>query len=191
MAALELKWLDPSDLEPNERNWREHPAPQSHALSASLDTVGWAGAALFNRTTGRLVDGHLRRKQAIDRGEQMPVLVGEWTPEQEAYILATLDPIAAAAEANTAKLDDLLQELNRAVSSGRLDADLSHLDDLLAELGAAAPTETGGGLLPGVDPDAVPEQVETRCRAGDLWGLGGSTTCPKCKHKNQVGGGRC
>lgn len=32
--------------------------------------------------------------------------------------------------------------------------------------------EDPSGLLPGADPDAVPEEVEPRCKAGDLWALG-------------------
>lgn len=171
--ALELKWLDPADLEQNPRNWREHPAPQAHALSASLDTVGWAGAALFNRRTNRLVDGHLRQKQAIERGELLPVLVGEWSEAQEAYILATLDPIAAAARANETALDSLLAEIHAAVERGELDADTSHLDDLLRDV-LRSEVEPQSGLLPGVDPDEVPtaESVPARCQAGDLWALG-------------------
>jgi DNA modification methylase len=172
MSALELKWLDPADVEGNPKNWREHPPAQAHALSSSLDTVGWAGAALFNKRTGRLVDGHLRQKQAQDRGELLPVLVGDWSEAQESYILATLDPIAAAARVNETALDNLLAEINAAVKSGDLTADTGHLDDLLRDL-QRTPAPPTSGLLPDADPDAVPETAPARCAAGDLWGLGG------------------
>jgi DNA modification methylase len=168
---LELKWLDPADVEANPRNWREHPPSQAHALSSSLDTVGWAGAALFNKRTGRLVDGHLRQKQAKDRGELLPVLVGEWSEAQEAYILATLDPIAAAARVNETALDNLLAEIGAAVKSGDLTADLGHLDDLLRDL-QRTPAPPTSGLLPDADPDKIPETAPARCEAGDLWALG-------------------
>jgi len=41
------------------------------------------------------------------------------------------------------------------------------LDAILAEL-----MEPDGGLLATADPDAIPENVETRCKPGDLWQLG-------------------
>jgi len=41
------------------------------------------------------------------------------------------------------------------------------LDAILAEL-----MEPDGGLLATADPDAIPENVETRCKQGDLWQLG-------------------
>jgi DNA modification methylase len=43
-------------------------------------------------------------------------------------------------------------------------------DDLAALLGREV--VPAGGLLPDADPDAIPVEVETRCQAGDLWGLG-------------------
>ena len=41
------------------------------------------------------------------------------------------------------------------------------IDAILAEL-----MEPDGGLLATADPDAIPENVETRCKQGDLWQLG-------------------
>ncbi len=109
---LRLEWVTPDSVAENPRNWRRHPALQQDALAASLDECGWAGALLFNETTGRLIDGHARREQALKKGiPSVPVLVGRWTVAQEAKILATLDPIAAMAETDSAALSALLKDV--------------------------------------------------------------------------------
>lgn len=111
---LRLEYLDPNTLQPNERNWREHPEAQMLALKDVVGKVGWAGACLWNASSGRLIDGHARRKLAISRGdERIPVLVGSWTEEEERLILATLDPLAAMADTNEAAYRDLLAEVSR------------------------------------------------------------------------------
>ena len=152
-AALELKWLNPEDLEANERNWRGHPPTQRVALEQALNAVGWAGAALYNKTTSRLIDGHLRKKVAIERGERIPVLVGEWTEEQERLILSTLDPIAGLAEANSEALDSLLAEVRHDIAGGRLEFDAGALEDLLAGYGADPPNSSEWGAALGVLPE--------------------------------------
>jgi hypothetical protein len=109
---LRLEWRSPAELAENPANWRVHPTEQLSALVGVLAEVGWAGACLYNETSGRLIDGHARRKVALDQGaERVPVLIGRWTPEQEAKILATLDPLSALAKADTDKLDALLAEV--------------------------------------------------------------------------------
>ena len=110
--ALRLEWRWPAELASNPANWRRHPESQIAALTDVIAEVGWAGACLFNEATGRLIDGHARKDVALRQGaDRVPVLVGSWTPEQEAKILLTLDPIAAMAEADGPQLDALLREI--------------------------------------------------------------------------------
>jgi len=59
----------PDQLLANPRSWRIHPKAQQDALGSVLDRVGWVSGVLVNRTTGRLVDGHLRVELALSRGE--------------------------------------------------------------------------------------------------------------------------
>ena len=109
---LRLEWRSPAELAENPANWRRHPANQIAALTDAVAEVGWAGACLYNERTGRLIDGHARRKVALEQGaEKVPVLVGDWTEAQEAKILATLDPLAAMAEVDGAALDALLRDV--------------------------------------------------------------------------------
>src|SRR5208282_3910492 len=108
--TLRLEWLDPKELAENPGNWKKHPAQQLSALNDLLGEVGWAGALLFNETTKRLIDGHARKKVAKD--SKVPVLIGNWSPEQEAKILLTLDPLASLAEGDEGKIKDLLARVN-------------------------------------------------------------------------------
>jgi hypothetical protein len=108
--ALRLEWWNPKDLTENPRNWRRHPPAQAAALRQMLAEVGWAGAALYNQRTKRLIDGHLR-KRLLSKGEKIPVRVGNWTEDQELKILLALDPIASMASADQAALDELLHSV--------------------------------------------------------------------------------
>lgn len=103
---LRLEYRLPEELESNPLNWRTHSPAQETSLREALADVGWAGALLLNERTGRLIDGHLRKR--ITPGQPVPVLIGSWSEEQERKILATLDPIGAMAGIDSEKLVDLL-----------------------------------------------------------------------------------
>jgi hypothetical protein len=147
----------PEQLLANPGNWRTHPAGQRAALRGSLDTVGWVAQVMVNTTTGHVVDGHARVEEAISRGEpRVPVLYVDLSPEEEALVLATLDPIGAMAERDRGKLDALLAEVR---------VDDAGLRRLLADL--AGPKK---GLT---DPDDLPETpLEPTVKPGELWLLG-------------------
>ena len=170
---LRLEWLDPKTLTPNPKNWRRHPKAQKEALSSVLQQVGWAGALLYNETSGRIIDGHLRREVAQDG--KVPVLIGSWTEEQEALILATLDPLAAMAEADADKVRALLEGL------GEQDAAVQAvLDGLAADAGIVAEVAT-------VDAEAQTDKAEElqehwKVKAGDIWRMGDhAVICGDCR----------
>jgi len=109
-----------------------------------------------------LIDGHLRRKVAQMQGaETLPVLVGRWTPEQEAKILATLDPIAGLATADPVALRSVLDDVQTATQE---------VADMLTRLWEDnKPVDE----LPPVDEDTLPEPQEAVVtQPGDLWTLG-------------------
>ena len=149
----------PRDLIANPRNWRLHPGAQHDALASVLDRVGWVGSVLVNRTTGRLVDGHLRVELAISRDEPtVPVTYVELTEDEEALVLASLDPLAAMAATDSAKLHELMASV---------DLGNAELERQLVSFLAGAPKL---GLA---DPDAVPDvPAEPYVQAGELWLLG-------------------
>jgi len=146
----------PDQLLAHPSNWRTHPARQRDALRGSLDTVGWVQNVIVSRTTGHVVDGHARVEEAISRGEPtVPVVYVDLTEQEEALVLATLDPIGAMAEQSTERLAELLAEVS---------VDDAGLRRLLADL---APRKGQ------TDPDEVPEpSAESYVKAGDLYELG-------------------
>ena len=155
---------DPADLVLNPKNWRGHPAAQRDALAGLLDQVGWVQDVVVNRRTGRLVDGHLRVELARARSEtSVPVVYVDLSEEEEALVLASLDPLAAMATANHEKLVSLL---------GEAKANDAALQSLLSDLAARA--GMGGNSKDGLtDPDDVPDAPdEAVTRPGDLWVLG-------------------
>jgi hypothetical protein len=149
----------PDQLLANPANWRIHPKAQQDALAGALDAVGWVQQVLVNRRTGFVVDGHARVALALSRGEpSVPVLYVDLTPDEEALVLATLDPIGAMAGRDDEKLRALLADVT--------------VDDagLLALLGDLRGDEPKTGLT---DPDEVPEPpTEPYVKPGDLYRLG-------------------
>lgn len=97
-----------SELMANPRNARKHPPSQRAALKGVLNEVGWVGRVIVNRTTGLLIDGHLRVEEAAKRKETIPVDFVDLTPAEEAMMLALYDPIGAMAETDQAMLDELM-----------------------------------------------------------------------------------
>jgi ParB-like chromosome segregation protein Spo0J len=189
LPPLRLEWRSPAELAENPRNWRTHPDTQLAALTDVISEVGWAGACLFNERTQRLIDGHLRRRIGIAQGtDKIPVLIGNWNEEQERKILATLDPIGALAQADSAKLESLLRE----VSTGS-----NALEQLLADLAAGAGIVTApvsAAADPGPQLDRAAElQQKWQTAPGQLWLIPSKSApprkvvrCPHCAHEQEV-----
>lgn len=147
---------EPSSLLPNPANFRRHPDSQRRALASSVAEHGWLAAPLLNQRTGHLLDGHARVELALSEGEEsLPVNVIDVPLSQERRILRSFDAITSLALVDDEALDALVAVIDDA-----------ELEQLLGEAGAPV-----SGLLPGADPDALPLEVETRCKAGDLWRL--------------------
>jgi hypothetical protein len=96
----------------NPRNWRIHPLSQQDALKGVLEEVGWVQQVIVNKRTGNLIDGHLRCQLAAREGAQtIPVVYVDVSEDEEALVLATLDPIAAMAATDKQKLAEILSSV--------------------------------------------------------------------------------
>jgi DNA modification methylase len=108
-----------------------------------------------------LIDGHLRTDVMHD--QEIPVLVLDVDEAEADKLLATIDPLAAMAEADAGKLDQLLREI---------DTGSEALQEMLSKLAEEA------GVLDGLDAkeiveDEVPELLaDPVTKPGDLWMLG-------------------
>lgn len=80
-------------------------------MKGVLAEIGMADALLVRETPDglMLIDGHLRADIISD--EQVPVLVLDLDEAEADMLLATLDPLAAMAEASRGKLEELLNSL--------------------------------------------------------------------------------
>ena len=153
---------DPTQLLANPRNWRIHPKAQQAALTGVLDEVGWVAEVIVNRTTGHVVDGHLRVGIALSRNETtIPVRYVELSEDEEALVLATIDPISAMASVDKEQLARLLHEVNTGAPA---------VTEMLAQLGA-----NSGAITPDFDPVGIDEQGRLDQKAAVI--------CPNCQHE--------
>jgi ParB-like chromosome segregation protein Spo0J len=104
-----------SELLPAPYNPRKVPAAKSPAyrkLRLSLETFGLIEPLVWNRTTGYLVGGHLRRRIWEDLGHtHAPVNVVELPAERERALNIILNNREAQGTFDAPKLRDLLVEL--------------------------------------------------------------------------------
>jgi hypothetical protein len=157
----------PDQLLANPRNARIHPKAQADALKGVLSEVGWVQDVIVNQRSGMVVDGHLRIALALrEKQPSIPVKYVDLSDDEERLILATLDPISAAASWDREKLDDLLRD----VSTG--DAAVQQLLADLAESVDIPSVQVAGA---GGDEFDVDSALEGDCRVqfGDVWTIGG------------------
>ena len=135
----------PDQLLANPANWRIHPKAQQDALAGRARRRS-AGSSRCSSTgaPGFVVDGHAPGRAGAIAAASRPSrsCTSTSTPEEEALVLATLDPIGAMAGRDDEKLRALLADVT--------------VDDagLLALLGDLGGNEPKAGLT---DPDDVPE----------------------------------
>ncbi len=139
---------NPKTLRGNPRNWRTHPPEQRAALAQMLDEVGYVQQVVVNRTTGNLVDGHLRVELAVERGERtIPVVYVELTEAEETRVLTTLDPLGAMAGVDTERLTSLLAEMTMGEDS---------LSAMLADMARISKIDMRPTKTVLTDPDNIP-----------------------------------
>lgn len=159
----ELRRVPASELRPNPKNWRTHPEAQANALRGLLSEVGIADAVLARELEDgslMLIDGHLRAETLGT--ETVPVLVLDVNEAEADKVLATLDPLAAMAEADAAKLDAILREI---------DTGSEDVQQLLADLAEEAGLYKDDAKE--IVEDDVPEPpADPITKPGDLWLLG-------------------
>jgi DNA modification methylase len=175
-GAPRLVWADPSSITPNIKNWRIHTDDQRLFVKDIIKGVGWADVCLFNERTGEFINGHLRREVAIGEGmTSIPVLVGDWSPEEQALIHAALDLSTGMARTDTVKLAAMI---------GAAETPTDECDDILRRLAEKQgcefdddePEDGDDAADDGPDPtaDEAAEKIEAlvrkwRTAPGQVW----------------------
>jgi len=163
-------------ITPHPRNYRSHPDTQLTYLQASHERFGqYRSVVLWSRPRGKYVTvaGHGIIEAMRQRGvtEIRADVLPQNTPQTEIdAILIADNNIAQHASDDDALLAQLLQEQqNAGFDLAALGSDDETLRQMLASLGDeyAGEQEEGDGAE-----DELPEEVETRCKPGDIWQLG-------------------
>jgi len=162
----ELRRVKASELLPSPQNWRVHPESQKDALRGVLSEIGYADALLARETAQglMLIDGHLRAETTPDA--LVPVLILDVDEAEAAKLLATIDPLAALATADTSKLDALLRQVQTESQP------LADMLTRLAEDHGIVPAGGGGDAPedPGAQIDKAGElQKKWKVARGDLF----------------------
>ena len=167
--------VDVSKLKENPRNPNSHPTYQIELLGEIIKKTGWRSPITVSNLSGLIVKGHGRLQAAQKVGlKHVPVEYQNFKDEEEELAALLADnKIAELAEIDVEKLTEMFNDIEF--------DDLSltgYSQDEYDELvGAFEEAELLG------DADEVPEEVETRCKLGDVWQLGnhrlmcGDSTC--------------
>lgn len=165
-----------SSAKPDRRNANKGTARGREALRHSLETYG-AGRSILLARDSTILAGNKTAQAAADLGHEDLLIVETDGTQLVAVRRTDLDPDSAEArlialadnQVGALDLDWDASAIDEALKDG---LDLSalwtgdELEELLASLTPA------GGLLPGVDVDAIPEHVEPRVKRGEVWSCG-------------------
>ena len=154
---LKIEYLPVGAIKPYEKNARKHAETDLNAIKASITETGFNDPIGVWGSDNIIVEGHGRLMAAKELGmETVPVIhLDHLTDEQRrAYALAH----NKTAELSEWDFDVLAAEI----------ADINDIDmsEFGFDMSAFESEETE------IEEDEIPEDVETRCKLGDLWQLG-------------------
>jgi DNA modification methylase len=133
-------------------------------LKKSISEFDIVEPLVWNKRSGNLVGGHQRLKILKELGyKEVEVSVVDLPDAKEKALNLALNKISG--EWDFPLLKDILEEIN----TGEFDIEITGFDDKEIEDLMTKYYEPTDGLT---DEDAIPEQVPTICKKGDLWQLG-------------------
>ena len=151
-------------LKENPRNPNTHPSVQIDLLAQIIKKTGWRAPITVSNLSGFIVKGHGRLQAAKAAGfKHCPVEYQNFENEEEEMSALLADnKLAELAEIDVEKLTEIFKdyEFEDLSLTGYSQAEFDELVEVFEE------AELLG------DPDEVPEEVETRCKLGDIWQLG-------------------
>ncbi|OBW61088.1 MAG: hypothetical protein A9183_03010 [Dehalococcoides mccartyi] len=164
---MDIRTISINDIKPAAYNPRKDLKPgdaEYIKLKKSITEFDMVEPLIWNETTGNLVGGHQRLKVLKEMGRtEVEVSVVKLSDAKEKALNIALNKISG--EWDMPLLKDLLEEIN----TGAFDVEITGFDDKEIEELMTQFHVPGEGLT---DDDAIPENVETICKTGDLWQLG-------------------
>ncbi len=156
--------VDINDLKENPRNPNTHPSVQIDLLAQIIKKTGWRAPITVSNLSGFIVKGHGRLQAAKAAGfKHCPVEYQNFQDEEEEMAALLADnKLAELAEIDVDKLTEIFKdyEFEDLSLTGYSQEEFDELVEAFE-----------GAELSG-DPEEVPEEVETRCKLGDIWQLG-------------------
>lgn len=156
---VEVKRMRVRDIAAHGMNPKRHPTGQKDAMRGMLNEVGKADVLRAYRDESgslKLWDGHLR--QGLDLDQEWWVAITDLTEAEAKLMLVAFDPIAALAEQDTEKLEELLRDVNVGDAA---------LQQMLATM-----AEDAGIVPPNFEPTQESDQPRLDQKA--------PITCPHC-----------
>lgn len=146
--------------------YANNPRKNDHAVEAVSKAITAYGfkVPILAKSTGEIIDGHLRYKAAKHAGlTSVPVLVADDLSDDEVRAFrVSVNKVAELAKWDMSILQEELQYLyDEDVDLSTIGFSEVELDDMLGLSGGSSS-----------DPDNVPESVPVVARQGDLWQLG-------------------
>lgn len=159
-----------AELTPDPDNAKDHPAWQVAQIKASIEQFGNLDPIGVWGPQNLIVEGHGRYEALKELGYQ---------------------------EAEVIRLDQLTDEERRAyaLAHNKLTMNSGFIPDALdlnlEEIGEIDMSLFGFEIPEEEEPteiteDEIPEEVETRCKLGDIWQLGRWVYCKKCGKKHYI-----
>ena len=138
--------------------------PDYEKLKKSIMEFNMVEPLVYNKKSGNLVGGHQRLKVLQELGyTEVEVSVVNLSDTKEEALNLALNKISG--DWDYPLLKDLLESLDTGIIDMEITGfDLGEIEDLMTQFHVP-----GEGLT---DDDAIPEEVETVCKTGDLWQLG-------------------
>lgn len=154
------KVVDVDSLIPNPKNPNKHPEKQIKLLAKIIKHQGQRLPIVVSKRSGFIVSGHGRLEAIKSLGwAECAIDEQEFATEADEYAHMIADnKIAELAEHDDSMMIQDLKDMN-------FDLDF----DLLGMLDFQLPPDP---TKPQCDEDEIPEQVDTRCKRGDVWLLG-------------------
>ena len=166
---LKIEYVDINELKPYENNAKLHTAQQIEQIKKSITQFGFNDPiAVWH--DNEIIEGHGRLIAAkqLQMGEVPIIRLDNLTDEQRRAYILVHNKLTMNTDFDFDVLDVELGDI--------IDIDMSQYGfDLSTE---NEPVE--------VVEDEVPEEVETRCKLGDLWQLGRWVYCKKCGKKHYI-----
>lgn len=148
-------------------NPKNHPDNQREGIEHSLRKVGWVDRPTWNKRTGYFTDGNCRIELALMAGQKsIKYDVVDLSPEEEKYVLMTLDPLASMANPDPVKMLALMNDVGEDLPEGVA-------EHLLGMIGKTEVVEENGAgdMPPQVDRAQELQEKYGTCK-GQIWRLG-------------------